>query len=271
MSDPHPSVLHVWNTAGVASTLAKWANKLYGAHTNVYALEGHNRFGHLTYGELCLENDARFRYFTIQKISDFDIVHLHEFDAFANKIKKCHPEKPLVLHYHGTDTRGRWRRKKRHWENADVVLVSTINLLNGAPEEAVYLPNPIDTDLFYPNSHPNDVDPVSAITFRHGAVDVAEELAEKHGLELTVHHRNKQFLEMPDLFRQFNWYIDTKRKDGVLLCRSGGSGSLTGLEALACGLNVINSDGDIRWGLPEEHRAENVVKTLRTIYVSLMK
>jgi len=271
LSNPHPSVLHIWNTAGVACTLAKWTNKVYGAHTDVYAMERHNRFGHFTYGELCLENDARFRYYAIQKMLNFDIVHLHEFDAFASKIRKCYPEKPLVLHYHGSDIRGRWRRKKRYWENADVVLVSTPNLLEGAPEEAIYLPNPVDTSLFYPNSHPNDVDPNSALTFRHGAVELAQELAEKHGLELSVFSRDITFISMPDVFRRFNWYIDVKRVNGVLLCRSGDSGSMTGLEALACGLNVINSDGDIRWGLPEEHRAENVVKTLRTIYVSLME
>ena len=263
----HPSVLHVWNTAGVACTLAKWANKLYGAHTEVYAMEKHNRFGHLTYGEPC--PNEHFQYRVIQNIPNFDIVHLHEFDAFANKIKKFYPEKPLVLHYHGSDIRGLWRRKRRHWEHADAILVSTISLLDGAPEEAMYLPNPIPTDLFYPNPHPNEVDPNSALTFRHGAVDVAKKLAEERGLQLSVFPRNRLFPEMPDLLRQFNWYIDTKRKDGVLLCRSGGSGSLTGLEALACGLNVINSDGDVRWGLPEEHRAENVVKALHQIYSGL--
>ena len=152
-----------------------------------------------------------------------------------------------------------------------MVLVSTIGLLNGAPEEATYFPNPVDTDLFYPNSHPNDVEPNSALTLRYGAVDVAEELAAKHGLDLTIHRRNKQFLEMPGLFRPFGWYIDTKRKNGVLMCRSWGSGSLTGLEASACGLKVINSEGEIREELPSQHRAENAVKTLRPIYMSLME
>ena len=111
-----------------------------------------------------------------------------------------------------------------------------------------------------------------ALTFNHGATDIATKLAEKHELKLTIHPRNKLFLDMPDLFNQFSWYIDTKRnKAGTLLCRRGDSGSKTGLEALACGLKIINSDGEIRVGLPSEHRAENAVRALRPIYMKLME
>jgi len=263
----HPSVLHVWNTAGVACTLAKWTNKLYGAHTEVYAMEKHNRFGHLTYGEPC--PNEHFQYRVIQNIPNFDIVHLHEFDAFANKIKKFYPEKPLVLHYHGSDIRGLWRRKRRHWEHANAILVSTRDLLKGAPERATYLHNPVDLEIFYPDPNTHEVDPKSALTFRHGAVDVAEKLAEKYDLELSVFSRNIKFISMPDILRRFSWYIDVKRNNGVLFCRRGDGGSMTGLEALACGLKVINSDGEIREGLPTQHRAENVVKTLYQIYSGL--
>lgn len=267
LGEHYPSVLHVWNTAGVACTLAKWTNRVYGVHTDVYAMKRYDPFGHITYGTPRLENDARFRYLVIQNIPDFDIVHLHEFDPLALKIRRCYPEKPLIMHYHGSDIRGQWNRKKRFWENADAVLVSTLNLLDGAPEEVIYFPNPIDTDLFHPTQ--DEAVSNSALTFRHGAVDVAEALADKHGLELSVLPRDIPFLEMPSLFRQFRWYIDTKRKDGMLLCRSGGSGSKTGLEALACGLKVINSDGEIREGLPSQHRAENAVRELHSIYMSL--
>lgn len=157
MSDGHPSILHIWNTAGVASILAKWTNKLYGAHTHVYSMEKHNKFGHLTYGELCSENDARFRYHAIQKALNFDVVHIHAYDGLALKMSKVLPQKPIVLHYHGSDIRGRWRRKKRFWESANMILVSTPDLLDGAPEGTIHIPTSIDTDLFYPNSHPNDV------------------------------------------------------------------------------------------------------------------
>jgi len=272
LGDSHPSILHIWNTAGVACTLAKWTNRIYGANTDVYAMKKHDPFGHITYGEPRVETGRRFLLSIRQNMQNFDVIHLHELGSFIHKIKKYYPRKPVVLHYHGTDIRGRWNIRRRCWSKANMILVSTLNLLEGAPEEARCLPNPVDTDLFYPSPNSHEVNPNSALTFRHGAVDIAEELAEKHGLELHIHYRNKRFLEMPHLLRRFNWYIDTKRNNvGALLCRSGDSGSMTGLEALACGLKVINSDGEIRDKLPPQHRAENAVRTLHSIYVSLMK
>lgn len=162
--------------------------------------------------------------------------------------------------------------RRIHWSQADAILVSTPDLLRGAPERATYLPNPVDPELFYPNPNTHEIDPDSALTLRLGAVELAKRLAEKHGLKLCVHSRNKKFLEMPQFLKQFSWYIDVRRdNDGKLLSRAGSSGSLTGLEASACGLKVINTDGEIRLKLPPQNRAENVVKTLHPIYVALME
>lgn len=272
MGDSHPSILHVWNTAGVACTLAKWTNKVYGVHTDVYAMEKHNHFGHLTYGEPRPETGGRFFRFALKNMSGFDIIHVHGLSDFVYVIKKYHPGKPVVLHYHGTDIRRRWNMRRIHWSQADAILVSTPDLLRGAPERATYLPNPVDPELFYPNPNTHEIDPDSALTLRLGAVELAKRLAEKHGLKLCVHSRNKKFLEMPQFLKQFSWYIDVRRdNDGKLLSRAGSSGSLTGLEASACGLKVINTDGEIRLKLPPQNRAENVVKTLHPIYVALME
>lgn len=270
LSNHHPSILHIENTAGGACTIAKWTNKIYQVHTDVYSSLRHDRFGHFTYGTKWVQVAPKFFPFLIKNIENFDVVHLHSRDRFINKIRKYYPRKPLIMHYHGTDIRGRWNGRRRFWEKADAIIVSTINLLDGAPPETTYLPNPIDTDLFY--SLPNKEESNLALTFNHGANDVATKLAKRYGLKLTIHPRNKLFSEMPSFFMQFSWYIDTKRnKLGELLCRSGDSGSKTGLEALACGLKVINSDGEIREKLPSEHMAENVVRTLHQIYVSLVE
>jgi len=264
LSDSHPSILHIWNTAGVACTLAKWTNKIYGVNADVCGSRRHDLFRHLTYGE----NAPSFSYI-LSYAKNFDIIHLHERDRVIRTIRKHYPTKPLVMHYHGTDIRGRWQGRRRCWEKTNAVLVSTLNLLEGAPKGVIYLPNPIDTEVFYPSSR--GADPNSALSFAHGAEDVAERLAKEHGLDLTIHPRNVPFPEMPKLLRQFSWYIDTKRSNtGRLLARRGDTGSLTGLEALACGLKVMNSDGEIREGLPPQHRAENAVRTLHPIYMGLI-
>lgn len=68
-------------------------------------------------------------------------------------------KKPLVGHAHGSDLRTSlnhpvWGRIVRHnLKHCDKILVSTPDILNIAKryrEEAEYLPNPIDTELFYP-------------------------------------------------------------------------------------------------------------------------
>ena len=240
--------------------------------TEVYTRKGFDRFGHTIYGELLDLNPGRFMKWIVRESERFDIIHLHELDKLFRAFEKRHMDKPVVMHYHGSDIRNRWSARRTYWKHAAQIVVSTPNLLEGAPDTATYLPNPVDTDRFYPNPNRHEAPPDSALTFSHGAVDTAKRLAEEKGLTLSILPRNKQFLEMPDLFRKFSWYIDTKRSNtGRLLCRKGDSGSLTGLEASACGLKVINSDGEIRDGLLPQHRAENVVKQLHQIYMSLIE
>jgi len=68
-------------------------------------------------------------------------------------------KKPLIGHAHGSDLRTSlnhtvWSRIVRHnLKHCDKILVSTPDILHIAKrynEEAEYLPNPIDTELFYP-------------------------------------------------------------------------------------------------------------------------
>ena len=68
-------------------------------------------------------------------------------------------KKPLIGHAHGSDLRVSlnhfaWGRIVRHnLKNCDKILVSTSDILGIAKryrEDAEYLPNPIDTELFYP-------------------------------------------------------------------------------------------------------------------------
>lgn len=72
-------------------------------------------------------------------------------------------KKPLVGHAHGSDLRTSlnhpiWRRIVKHnLKNCDKLLVSTPDILGIARqfrEDADYLPNPIDSELFYPKPMP---------------------------------------------------------------------------------------------------------------------
>jgi glycosyltransferase involved in cell wall biosynthesis len=87
-----------------------------------------------------------------------DVYHVHYLlqDCYiAAKLGK----KPLIGHAHGSDLRSSlnhplWGRIVRHnLKKCDKVIVSTPDILSIAKkfrENAEYLPNPVDTELFYP-------------------------------------------------------------------------------------------------------------------------
>jgi glycosyltransferase involved in cell wall biosynthesis len=87
-----------------------------------------------------------------------DLYHVHYLlqDCYiASRLRK----KPLIGHAHGSDLRASlrhplWGRIVRHnLRECDKVLVSTPDILGIAKtfrEDAEYLPNPVDTEFFYP-------------------------------------------------------------------------------------------------------------------------
>ena len=96
----------------------------------------------------------------------FDIIHIHDLDEIIPWLKHLYHSKPVILHYHGTRVRNRWKERENFWRKADAILVSTPDLLEGAPKSTIYIPNPIDTDLFYrfPENHRQ---PNSAFAFHY--------------------------------------------------------------------------------------------------------
>ena len=264
-------ILHIFNTAGIASIIGKWMDRIYGTESIIYQRKRWDLFGHTTYGKAWGGSRYTFIIRTLLKARLCDIIHVHSVDQILPIIRLIYPNKPIVLHYHGTDIRGRWNEKHKKWSLADSLIVSTKDLLNDAPQGVTYIPNPIDTDLFYPNISSDDVPPNLGLHFQYRADDIALKFANKFDLKLYMSDRNIPFTKMPDFLKRFRWYVDVKRDHkGRLLCVEKGSGSLTGLEALACGLKVIRSNGQVYEGLPPEHFPENVIKQVYEIYYSLM-
>jgi len=261
-------VLHVWNTAGVGSIIAKTMDKLYGSESWVVMRKKFDPFGVTTYGECWDYNGKIFVLKALLKTRKYDLIHVHSLDRIIPFLKFLYPKKIIVLHYHGSDIRGRWSERKRFWCKADAILVSTKELLEGSPKCVIYMPNPVDTDLFNPKhtaSQPN-----TAFHMRYFADDLAEEYAEKYGLKLHIHDRNKNPIphkKLAGVLCDFGYYIDVKRVS--VDCKIGKCLSKIGLEALACGLKVIDRDGELIHGLPLEHKSENVVKRIYEVYKNM--
>jgi len=196
-----------------------------------------------------------------------DIYHVHYLlqDCYiASKLGK----KPLIGHAHGSDLRASlrhplWGRIVRHnLRKCDKVLVSTPDVLGIAKtfrEDAEYLPNPVDTEIFYPKPLPehggkkriliasdsnwsvkgtdiairalsrikDDVD-VSIIAY---GVDFERTLSLAYSLGLQVNVLPKVSHEK---LNQYYWNAD------VVIDRFKlGSLGMVSLEAIACGRPVI--------------------------------
>jgi hypothetical protein len=263
--------LHIWNTAGVGSIIAKYMDRLFGTKSLVVMRRAFDPFGFTTYGELWECKGKTFILKCLIITKRFDIIHIHYLDEIIPFIKFLYPKKLIVMHYHGDDIRGKWGLKRKYWSKADLVLYSTQDLLDKeTPSDAVYVPNPVDIEIF--NQCRIKPEPRTAFHISYNSDELAKKYAEEHGLELTIFDRTKQgiisHLKLPEILCQYEYYIDVKRNSkGELLP----SLSKTALEALACGLKVINYEGKIVTALPPENHPENVVKQIFKLYLEKMR
>lgn len=259
-------VLHVWNTAGVASVIAKFSDRGLGTQSSVITRKAADRVGLTTFGRAYDEGATAFFLRAALMSRKADIVHVHSLDRLVPWVKRLY-RKPVVMHYHGTDIEGRWAEKKDRWGRADFVAVSTPNLLEGAPPAAVWVPNPVDTDLFRPAGVRRE--PGTALSFRYGMDAEAEEAARKVGASLTLVERwSVRHEDMPETLSAFEYYVDLRRPPGHIQAQSVGKAAL---EALACGCRVVDWNGNVLHGLPPEHEPGNVAARWNEVYLSLVK
>lgn len=257
-------VLHICNTAGVASVLAKYMDKYCGTESMVYTRKALDPYGLTMYGEVLDCGAWRFAWKMLWKARKFSLVHVHDFDKLLPWLRMAYKHKPLVMHYHGSRIRFKWRERRTFWQFADAVLYSTKDLAEGAPSDAMYFPNPVDTELFRPVPECLK-QPCSALSMDKDLDRVlAEKYAEKYGLKLTVQALGVPHCEMPRLLSRFEYYIDTKRIEG------GHGLSKTALEALACGVKVIDWKGEVVERLPPMHHPKASVELLHVLYKGLV-
>lgn len=258
-------ILHVWNTAGVASILAKHMDRLYDTSSKVITRNHYDRYGLTTYGEVWNTRAKIFLYRTFLLARKFDIIHIHSLNEIVPKLRMY--KKPLILHYHGSDIRGKWEDNKHIWSHADAIIVATRDLLDGAPDNVIYLPNPIDTDLFYDRDKRIKG---TAFHISYNADNDAKYIAKRLNLKLTVHDRKTNpipYKEMPELLSKYEYYIDIRRDS---LGNIYENISKTGLEALACNCKVITWNEKLLRELPEENQPSYVTKKLLDLYKRLI-
>lgn len=234
---------------------------------------------------------------SIERAEHADVIHVHSMiDIVISLRKKFGRSKKIILHYHGSEIRGSHQpverstsqsnlpyalflkgkmrarkllRNRRHLKAqrlADAVIVSTPDLLQWVTN-CTYLPNPVDIDLFKPHTicekKKNAVTVKTEVTDPRWALDYCKN--NNINLDIEVYDRTQSpimYADMPNFLRQYTVYVDIKYVNETVLQAL----SKTGLEALACGLKVLNYRLEYRQGLPVEHDPKKVVSILSKIY-----
>lgn len=264
-------ILHVWSCAGVSSLIAEHMDKRYGTVSDVILTEKWDPFGLNQYRTTLFKSKSLFALRALIMARKYDLVHVHYHSIFVPLLKAIY-EGPVIMHFHGSDVRENWGAHKRS-EKADAILVSTRDLLRGAPEGAMWIPNPVDMELFSWREGDESGEGL-ATHFSMGADDEALALAESHGLDLFILHRKYPHVEIPEILNQFEYYIDVKRDFKGRLLYPKSVFSKTALEALSMGLKVIGAYGDVYHGFPPMHKIETVIEKLFKIYgevIEIMK
>ncbi len=198
-----------------------------------------------------------------------DVYHVNYLlqDCYiALKLRK----RPLLAHAHGSDLRYTIKRGllgrivKYNLKNADRIIVSTPDILQVAREfsdDAIYIPNPVDTSLFYPmeRSRPSEKVKVligSNANWQVKGTDIAIRALSriKDRISVSLIAQGKDLQRTKELARSLDLHLELLQpiahhemnsyywdSDVVLDHFVYGSISMVALEAIACGRPVITN------------------------------
>ena len=297
-------ILHIHDQAGVACILAKY-QRYNGMESKVLSFYKFDKFGIFKFYKNYVDvvEQTNFVDYCISEAKDADIIHIHSMEELVIKMRKTFGNsKKIILHYHGTDIRGRKNSliftlqhmksnaklfavrirnrtrliKMGYYKSlrtesqklANEILVSTPDLLSLLPK-AKYLPNPVDVDHFSKDNVSYDNLDRKALTIKTESGDIEKTLqyCKENNIELKIEifDRTKTPLvyeRVPNLLKKYKVYVDIRVVNDKIL----ESLSKTALESLACGLKVLNYKLEYVDKLPEMHNPVNVIKQLQNIY-----
>lgn len=263
------TVLHIWNTAGVASLMARSLRGI-GIKADVLIRSLHDpfQFG-LFYGFDPLDLDAKqFTGVCISTAKQYDVIHIHSAHRIIPLLREEYPLKRIIYQAHGSEiTNGDPDEYTSNISKADAVISSTKDLneilLNAGIENALIL-NAVDTCLFKDTSSERNGDLLMQLPYLN--MDETIRISKQYSENFTIFNRSNHipFWKMPELLNKYNRFIDVKV--GTWMNEPTQARSKTAIEALACGCTVINYDGTISKGLPEENTPEYQLNKIKQIY-----
>lgn len=264
-------ILHIENTAGVAWQIAQGQRALGHQAEVLETYRGWIRFGHdhENYYEGPVIPIKMLR--TLLLARQFDIIHVHAGIAFKRidipAIKRL-LRKPLVVHYHGSETRMGYGM---HYQDlADAKIVATPDLLQWHPG-ATYVPIP-QASLEYHQEFDGRLKVLHSPTNRRlkgtdlilEAIDRAKEEGVPFDFTLVEGASHEELLER---FRHNNVYIDRviAEADG----RPIGTMGVAPLEAMSTGNAVVMHINEQYLQFYEGCPVINVQPTVESVVSSL--
>jgi hypothetical protein len=277
------NILHIWSVGGSSSVSLK-AVKALGYNGDVVMRRDQDPY-HFTewYDDIVLDISGGDYMTLVNKMArNYDIIHSHGIYDNLEEIKQRYPDKKIVIHYHGSDLLNcqdeEFRLKQESF--ADCVLVSTEDMIPHVEyvkdKPCHFVPNPIDQDLYKWIDNPERRDLSVFFDMSYLETELVEEwIKERHDWEYVVRDREEHpipFSQIPEFYSNFTRYIDVKIVKRVKSGNEPGKAlSKSGLEALACGLEVLNWDNKILKGLPEQHTMAAHAEQMDKIYKGLWK
>jgi hypothetical protein len=273
---------HIWNICGIGGLLSRYLDREFPEKYESIAIDrgfadkyGHNNEKTLVWNNRAMIWLARC-FFYARKL---DIIHVHSGIQWLKYYRFLYPKKIIIVHVHGTKVRENWQPWEKDLKNADQIIVSTPDLLKGAPEGTRYLPNPVDEKLILEiKEECKGLDLIkAAFHMECGAILEAKDYADRYGLDLVCFNRfassplcHKNFLLY---MYQFQYYIDVKRDypGGIIGKNVLEAASLTGLEAMGLGMKVIDWKGDLVSWREDIHGSTAIAKELNQIYSTVIK
>ncbi len=283
-------VLHIWDTAGVASLLSRELNK-HGYESHVIMRTIHDPFGMTKYyGQESVDLEGYpYLAYCKRQAQDYGIIHIHGIYKIVPEYKKIFPNKKIVLQFHGTELVKPNNEKElvECASHADAIICSTPDLEEHVlkhpelPKPYVCI-NPTDTELFKPMPEiKKKTEKALYIKIRYIDFPAVEKYLMKHcpwDIEVfdrdggTVHGSKNMglpFHKMPLLYNQYHKLVDVKIYP-YLFGKPAQAWSKTGMEALACGLQVFNYKNEIKNELPKEFTPKYHCKSIIKIYENMI-
>jgi len=276
-------ILHIWNTASHGTILSKEMNKYEDVVSKVIAGNLKNQSSS---NDLIAIQYSKLRVaYGLWYARDFDIINIHTIDRLVPLFKRIYPTKKVVLTYHGseirtnnyegrssidlsTGKRNQWHLREKYWVLADAIIVSTPDLLEGAPDNVHYVPAPIDRSIWTRKKSYEEKTAIYTqnIWGKQGEADkIAYKWANKNKINLCILDKTKDVIpyqNYPGFLEKFEYYIDVKQDlNGEIL----DSLSSTALQFLSLGGKVFHNN-KVYKKFPKEADSINVAKKIFNIY-----